>query len=67
MDDLVVVTSDRYRSLIYGSPDILIKKGIVSYKIIDYGLRRESKFIGLSSKLMVRPTQPTKYKILLSP
>ena len=43
------------------------KKSIVNYKIIDGGLRRESKFIGLSSKSMARLTHPTKYNILLSP
>ena len=49
---------------INGLSRYLGEKSIVSYKILDGGLRRESKFIGLSSKSMARLTHPTKYKIL---
>ena len=42
-------------------------KSIISYKIIAGGLRRESRLISLSSKLILRLTHPTNYKILLSP
>ncbi len=64
-----VVVADRFHVMkqINGLSRHLGEKSIINYKIIGGGLRRESRFISLSSKLIPRLTHPTHYKILLSP